>query len=194
MAMTKDQLIKHAEKAGLDVDQRWGRDRLISEMQNAGISLVKGDDELEKMENVGLAKKGDDELPDGVSMAGAPIKLKRLTKDEATARGKQLLHRVGIPEQAAASMRVEEWDGEVRTEQLDRLRDSRFVLGVGRGRWDNPPNSFRMAGVLGSRGIGMGDALHPGPGDVQLRQGRLHQVLGPLAVASGRLAAYRGST
>jgi esterase/lipase superfamily enzyme len=39
------------------------------------------------------------------------------------------------------------------SEQLDRLRDARFVLGVGRGRWDNPPNSFRMAGVLGSRGI-----------------------------------------
>ena len=38
-------------------------------------------------------------------------------------------------------------------EALDRLRQARFVLGVGRGRWDNPPNSFRMAGVLGSRGI-----------------------------------------
>ncbi|WP_425843731.1 amino acid ABC transporter ATP-binding protein [Agrococcus sp. TSP3-2-1] len=30
----------------------------------------------------------------------APIKLKRMTKDDAIARGKQLLHRVGIPEQA----------------------------------------------------------------------------------------------
>jgi esterase/lipase superfamily enzyme len=38
-------------------------------------------------------------------------------------------------------------------EALDRLRQARFVLGVGRGRWDNPPNSFRMAGVLGARGI-----------------------------------------
>jgi NitT/TauT family transport system substrate-binding protein len=28
---------------------------------------------------------------------------------------------LGIPEQAASTMRVEEWDGEVRTEQLDRL-------------------------------------------------------------------------
>ena len=37
--------------------------------------------------------------------------------------------------------------------QLDRLREARFVLGVGRGPWDNPPNSFRMAQVLESRGI-----------------------------------------
>lgn len=30
---------------------------------------------------------------------------------------------LGIPEQAAAGMRVEEWDGAIRTEQLDRLWD-----------------------------------------------------------------------
>lgn len=38
-------------------------------------------------------------------------------------------------------------------EQLDQLRRARFVLGVGQGRWDNPPNSFRMAGVLGAKGV-----------------------------------------
>lgn len=37
--------------------------------------------------------------------------------------------------------------------QLEALRASRFVLGVGRGPWDNPPNSFRLAGVLGAKGI-----------------------------------------
>jgi esterase/lipase superfamily enzyme len=37
--------------------------------------------------------------------------------------------------------------------QLEQLRRARFVLGVGQGRWDNPPNSFRMAGVLGDKGV-----------------------------------------
>ncbi|MEZ4240167.1 MAG: alpha/beta hydrolase-fold protein [Myxococcota bacterium] len=37
--------------------------------------------------------------------------------------------------------------------QLEQLREARFVLGVGRGRWDNPANSFRMAGVLGEKGV-----------------------------------------
>lgn len=38
--------------------------------------------------------------------------------------------------------------------QLDLLRTrSRFLLAVGRGPWDNPPNSFRMAEVLRSKGI-----------------------------------------
>lgn len=37
--------------------------------------------------------------------------------------------------------------------QLDQLREAKFVLGVGRGRWDNPPNSFRMAEVLRQKGI-----------------------------------------
>jgi esterase/lipase superfamily enzyme len=38
--------------------------------------------------------------------------------------------------------------------QLDTLRTrSRFLLAVGRGRWDNPPNSLRMAEVLRSKGI-----------------------------------------
>lgn len=39
------------------------------------------------------------------------------------------------------------------SEQLDRLREARFLLGVGRGPWDNPPNSIRMAKVLESKGI-----------------------------------------
>ncbi|MEQ1501690.1 MAG: alpha/beta hydrolase-fold protein [Myxococcota bacterium] len=39
------------------------------------------------------------------------------------------------------------------SEQLDRLREARFVLGVGRGRWDNPPNSFRMARALAEKGV-----------------------------------------
>lgn len=40
------------------------------------------------------------------------------------------------------------------SDQLRELRSrSRFVLGVGRGRWDNPGNSFRMAGVLANQGI-----------------------------------------
>lgn len=38
-------------------------------------------------------------------------------------------------------------------DQLARLRDARFVMGVGRGRWDNPRNSFRLAEVLGRKGI-----------------------------------------
>lgn len=37
--------------------------------------------------------------------------------------------------------------------QLDALRRARFVLGVGQGRWDNPANSFRMARVLGDKGV-----------------------------------------
>jgi esterase/lipase superfamily enzyme len=38
--------------------------------------------------------------------------------------------------------------------QLERLQQgTRFVLGVGRGRWDNPRNSFGMAEVLGRKGI-----------------------------------------
>jgi esterase/lipase superfamily enzyme len=39
------------------------------------------------------------------------------------------------------------------SDQLDRLREARFVLAVGRGRWDNPRNSFRMAEVLAGKGI-----------------------------------------
>lgn len=39
------------------------------------------------------------------------------------------------------------------SEQLERLRRARFVLGVGRGPWDNPPNSFGMAEVLGRKGV-----------------------------------------
>lgn len=39
-------------------------------------------------------------------------------------------------------------------EQLERLRQgTRFVLAVGQGPWDNPPNSVRMAKVLAQKGI-----------------------------------------
>jgi esterase/lipase superfamily enzyme len=37
--------------------------------------------------------------------------------------------------------------------QLEALRSARFVLGVGQGPWDKPAYSFRMAGVLGDKGI-----------------------------------------
>lgn len=40
------------------------------------------------------------------------------------------------------------------SEQLERLQaDVRFLLAVGRGPWDNPPNSFRMSQVLAAKGI-----------------------------------------
>jgi esterase/lipase superfamily enzyme len=40
------------------------------------------------------------------------------------------------------------------SDQLHQLRTrSRFLLAVGRGRWDNPSNSLRMAEVLKSKGI-----------------------------------------
>lgn len=77
MAMTKDQLIKHAEESGLDVDGRWNKDRLMSEMQKAGISLAEGDDELEKMKDAGIKEDENRELPQGVNMATTPVLVKR---------------------------------------------------------------------------------------------------------------------
>jgi esterase/lipase superfamily enzyme len=37
--------------------------------------------------------------------------------------------------------------------QLDKLRQRFIVLPTGQGRWENPDEAWRMAGVLGSKGI-----------------------------------------
>lgn len=37
--------------------------------------------------------------------------------------------------------------------QLDALRHRFLILAYGRGRWENPDDSWRLAGVLGARGV-----------------------------------------